>query len=55
MDEAHNARTALTFEVLQRISPACIVEFTATPDTRPASGSNVLFRVSAADYVLGQL
>jgi type III restriction enzyme len=49
MDEAHNARTALTFEVLQRISPACIVEFTATPDTRPVSGSNVLFRVSAAE------
>jgi len=49
MDEAHNARTALTFEVLQRISPACIVEFTATPDTRPGSGSNVLFRVSAAE------
>jgi type III restriction enzyme len=49
MDEAHNARTALTFEVLQRISPACIVEFTATPDTRPISGSNVLFRVSAAE------
>lgn len=49
MDEAHNARTPLTFEALQRISPECIVEFTATPDTRPASGSNVLFRVSAAE------
>ena len=49
MDEAHNARTALTFEVLQRIRPACIVEFTATPDTSRAGGSNVIFRVSAAE------
>jgi type III restriction enzyme len=49
MDEAHNARTRLTFETLQRIRPACIIEFTATPDTRPGSGSNVLCRVSAAE------
>ena len=49
MDEAHNARTALTFEVLQRIRPACIVEFTATPDTSRVSGSNVVYRVSASE------
>ena len=49
MDEAHNARTRLTFETLQRIRPACIIEFTATPDARPGSGSNVLCRVSAAE------
>lgn len=49
MDEAHNARTKLTFEVLQRVSPACIVEFTATPDTSRQSGSNVLYRVSASE------
>jgi type III restriction enzyme len=49
MDEAHNARTRLTFEVLQRISPSCIVEFTATPDTSRASGSNVLYHVSASE------
>lgn len=49
MDEAHNARTKLTFEVLQRVSPACIVEFTATPDTSAKSGSNVLHRVSASE------
>jgi type III restriction enzyme len=48
MDEAHNARTPLTFEVLNRISPSCIVELTATPDTDPRTGSNVLCRVSAA-------
>ncbi len=49
MDEAHNARTSLTFEVLQRIRPACIIEYTATPDTGKASASNVLFRVSASE------
>ena len=49
MDEAHNARTKLTFEVLKRVSPACIVEFTATPDTTAKSGSNVLYRVSASE------
>jgi len=49
MDEAHNARTPLTFAVLQRVSPTCIVEFTATPDTSRQSGSNVLYRVSASE------
>ncbi len=49
MDEAHNARTSLTFEVLQRVRPACIIEYTATPDTGKASASNVLFRVSASE------
>ncbi len=49
MDEAHNARTHLTFEVLNRISPCCIVELTATPDNDPRTGSNVLCRVSAAE------
>ena len=49
MDEAHNARTPLTFEALKRVSPACIVEFTATPDTSVQSGSNVLYRVSASE------
>lgn len=49
MDEAHNARTALTFEVMQRIKPACIIEFTATPDISSETGSNLLYRVSAAE------
>ncbi|MBA4390277.1 MAG: restriction endonuclease subunit R [Syntrophus sp. (in: bacteria)] len=48
MDEAHNARTSLTFETLQRISPACIIEFTATPLTE-IHGSNVLYQVSASE------
>ena len=45
VDEAHNASTSLSFEVLQRIRPACIIEFTATP----AVNSNVLHSVSAAE------
>lgn len=49
MDEAHNARTALSFDALRRVSPSCIVELTATPDTSSQTGSNVLFRVSATE------
>lgn len=47
VDEAHNARTALSFASLARVNPACILEFTATPDRNPHTGSNVLFSVSA--------
>jgi type III restriction enzyme len=49
MDEAHNARTGLSFDALRRVSPSCIVELTATPDTTPRTGSNVLHRVSASE------
>jgi type III restriction enzyme len=49
MDEAHNARTSLTFDTLRRIHPAAIIEFTATPNETPTNGSNVLFSVSAAE------
>jgi len=54
MDEAHNARTQLSFETLARFSPSCVVEFTATPATRhaPEAGfiaSNILAHVSAAE------
>lgn len=48
VDEAHNARTPLSFETLARFKPACILEFTATPDTE-ANPSNVLYTVSAAE------
>jgi type III restriction enzyme len=33
VDEAHNARTNLSFETLARLKPSLIVEFTATPVT----------------------
>ena len=49
MDEAHNARTTLTFETLKRVHPACIIEFTATPNTTRENGSNVLYSVSASE------
>ncbi|MEI8140558.1 MAG: DEAD/DEAH box helicase family protein [bacterium] len=48
VDEAHNARTDLSFAMLANVLPACIIEFTATPDTRK-NPSNVLHRVSAAE------
>ncbi len=48
VDEAHNARTPLSFEALARFNPACILEFTATPAQPPEPfPSNVLCHVSA--------
>lgn len=54
VDEAHNARTDLSFATLASVSPACIVEFTATPATRE-NRSNVLHRVSAAELKAAQM
>ena len=54
MDEAHNARTALSFDTLERFDPACILEFTATPD-QERSPSNVLYSVSAAELKAEQM
>ena len=48
VDEAHNARTDLSFETLARFRPSCIIEFTATPATK-SKPSNVLHAVSAAE------
>lgn len=48
VDEAHNARTPLSFETLARFHPACILEFTATPATQDHA-SNVLHAASAAE------
>ncbi|CCQ12778.1 FIG00966441: hypothetical protein [Pseudoalteromonas luteoviolacea B = ATCC 29581] len=47
VDEAHNARTSLTFDTLKRVHPAAIIEFTATPNTSNTNGSNILYHVSA--------
>ncbi|KQU01598.1 DEAD/DEAH box helicase [Rhizobium sp. Leaf453] len=56
VDEAHNARTDLSFDTLGRLSPSLIVEFTATPVTPEEHNSeggiyasNVLHHVSAAE------
>ena len=48
VDEAHNARTELSFSSLGNVLPSCIVEFTATP-ARIKTPSNVLHRISAAE------
>ena len=48
VDEAHNARTELSFETLARFNPSAIIEFTATPATTE-NPSNVLYTVSAAE------
>ncbi len=62
VDEAHNARTDLSFETLARLKPALIIEFTATPVTpeehNPAKGvyaSNVLYHVSAAELKAAEM
>jgi len=54
VDEAHNARTPLSFDTLARLGPSCIIEFTATPDTEK-SPSNVLYSVSAAELKAQQM
>ncbi len=48
VDEAHNARTPLSFETLARFNPSAIIEFTATP-AMEENPSNVLYTVSAAE------
>ena len=62
IDEAHNARTPLSFETLERFSPSLLVEFTATPVTPkeadPLKGvysSNVLHHVSAAELKAAEM
>lgn len=45
IDEAHNANSELSVEVMQRVQPACIIEFTATP----ADNSNILHAVTAME------
>ncbi len=54
VDEAHNARTPLSFDTLARFNPSCIIEFTATPDTEN-NPSNVLHSVSAAELKADQM
>lgn len=45
MDEAHNAQSKLSLEVLKRIRPACVIEWTATP----GDDQNLLYHVSAQE------
>lgn len=54
VDEAHNARTDLSFLTLGKVLPSCILEFTATP-AREVHSSNVLYRVSASELKAAQM
>jgi type III restriction enzyme len=57
LDEAHNARTPVSFESLARFGPSFVLELTATPEQRhdpqhptdPRFASNVLHAVSALE------
>lgn len=57
VDEAHNARSDLSIEMLRRFNPSAIIELTATPapHTRMKVGSNVLMSVTAADLKAEQM
>lgn len=51
VDEAHNAKTELSIDVLRRVNAACVIEYTATP----AKNSNVIASVSAAELKAEQM
>ena len=60
VDEAHNARTSLSFDTLARFDPSLILELTATPQTthNPAKdlyASNILYSASAAELKAEQM
>ena len=60
MDEAHNARTKLSLATLAYFNPACIIEFTATPQTvhNPAKNlfaSNILYQTSASELKAAEM
>ncbi|MDC4567457.1 DEAD/DEAH box helicase family protein [Acinetobacter baumannii] len=54
VDEAHNSRTELAFDMLARFKPSGIMELTATPDT-VRTPTNVLHSVSAAELKAEQM
>ncbi len=51
VDEAHNAKTDLSVEVLRRVNASCVIEYTATP----APNSNIICSVSAAELKAEQM
>jgi type III restriction enzyme len=65
VDEAHNARTELSFAALGSVKPTCIIEFTATPSRgevetvagkkKPNPASNVLHRMTASELDAAQM
>lgn len=60
VDEAHNARTSLSFDTLARFDPSLILELTATPQINHSPSmdlyaSNILYSVSAAELKAEQM
>jgi len=55
IDEAHNARTALSYDTFARLRPAALIEMTATPLRQGQNRSNVLYHVSAEDLKAEQM
>lgn len=55
IDEAHNARTPLSYETFARLRPAALIEMTATPIRKGAHRSNVLYHVSAEELKSEQM
>ncbi len=51
IDEAHNAKSDLSVEVLNRINASCVIEYTATP----ANNSNIIVSISAAELKAEQM
>ena len=50
VDEAHNVKADLSMDTLANFNPSCILEFTATPETRPnRNPSNIIYTASAAE------
>lgn len=54
VDEAHNARTDISFATFERFHPSGVMELTATPDTEKVP-SNVLHSVGAAELKAEQM
>lgn len=54
VDEAHNSRSELAFDMLARFRPSGVMELTATPDME-RTPSNVLHSVSAAELKAEQM
>jgi type III restriction enzyme len=54
VDEAHNNRTPLAFDMLARFNPSGVLELTATPDLE-RTPSNVLHSVSAGELKAEQM
>lgn len=55
IDEAHNARTPLTYDTFARLRPAALIEMTATPVRQGKHRSNVLYHVSAEELKAEQM